>query len=120
MYEERDRQRTARLTAAERRSIASQVKRLALDAGIRDVNDIDVADLSGLRIEDDGTVRGIEGAIERLKATKPHWFAPEGIVPKARRVRTPERKDLDVSGNDWGKASHEDVSRELRRYGVMR
>lgn len=127
-YEKRDREReketAERLSAANRRFVLSEAKRLAKEAGIIDVDDVTVLDLSELRVDEDDNVNGLSDMIDQLKEAKPHWFksAKDAVVDqrdKTKTVVTPDRKDGADTGKDWKTASKDEVSKTLRAYGVM-
>ncbi len=63
---------------AEERIIQAELKTHALQAGLIDVDDLKLADLSSVKLNDAGCVEGAQQLLEALKAAKPYLFAPEG------------------------------------------
>lgn len=61
-------------TAAEQRIIRSEMKALAIKAGIVDLDGLALADLSKVKFDDKGDLVGADEAIEALKKSKPYLF----------------------------------------------
>ena len=65
---------TEAATAAEKRVIRAELKAVALKAGLVDLDALQLADLSGVKLDDKGEVVGGVEAIEALKKAKPYLF----------------------------------------------
>ena len=115
-----------KLTAADRRYILSEAKRLAKDAGIIDVDDVKTAiDLADLRISDDDVITGLEDKIAALKESKPHWFKgakkddDADDKGKKKAGAPPKHKEGgDSGGVDWSKKTEAEFQEYLRSKGV--
>ena len=81
------------------RLIRSELRAVALQSGIIDVDALRLIDASDLRVGADGTVDGAEDAIATLKAGKPYLFEDGRPIPAGpttsppRRVPAPARPD---------------------------
>lgn len=64
----------AKASEIERRLILAELKVLAFNAGLIDVDWIGIADLSGLRLNETGVIEGAIEFIEVMKRGKPHLF----------------------------------------------
>lgn len=126
---EAEQESSAKITAAERRFVLSEAKRLAREAGIIDADDVrNAIDLTDLRVDDDDSIPGLEGKISELKSAKPHWFKAEqkteGTLkddkPAQRKaVATPARKsDADLSSGKWAAMSDQEFRKQMQREGV--
>lgn len=65
---------TEATTAAEKRVIRAELKAEALKAGMIDLDGLQLADLSGVKLDEQGNVTGGAEAIEALKKSKPYLF----------------------------------------------
>lgn len=62
-------------TAFQERLVRSELKAVAVKAGIVDLDGLKLLDTSKLKLLDDGTVEGAEQLIEDAKKAKPYLFA---------------------------------------------
>ena len=69
-------------------AIRSELRSLAREANIIDVDDVKSIDVKDLRIDDEGNVPGAKEAIEALKASKPHWFKVSDDTPPKKKAST--------------------------------
>jgi len=87
--------------AAHDRLIQSEMKALAVQSGLIDIEGLKLADLSSLTLSEAGTLEGAQALIEDLKARKPYLFsgntnpthaAPttKGSDPESVRTLSPE------------------------------
>ena len=60
---------------AAQRIIKAELKAHAIKAGIVDLDALALADLSGVKLNDNGEIEGAEAALEALKKSKPYLFA---------------------------------------------
>jgi hypothetical protein len=60
---------------AEQKMIRADLKVFANKYNLRDIDDIKLADLSGIKVDEKGDVTGVEAAIVALKEKKPYLFA---------------------------------------------
>jgi len=65
---------TAATTAANERVIRAELKAVALKAGMVDLDGLKLADLSAVKLNDQGEVEGADALIEALKTAKPYLF----------------------------------------------
>lgn len=79
----------ARATAAQQKLKLAILKNTAAAAGLIDPDLVAIADLSGVTIEDDGTVTGAAEAIEAFRTAKPHLFQG-AVAPGPRPTTTPK------------------------------
>jgi hypothetical protein len=61
-------------TAAEQRIIRAEMKAAALKAGMVDLDGLKLADLSKIKLKEDGEVEGADALMEELKKAKPYLF----------------------------------------------
>jgi len=86
------------------------IEREAAKAGFHDPSDAyALLDWDEFEVQDDGTVKGVEGAVKRLAEAKPHLVKSETLP--------------DIDGQKRGKttkaeAEEERIARAARRYGV--
>lgn len=73
--------------SANERIIRAELKAHALKAGLIDVDDLKLADLSIVRLNEAGSVEGAQQMLEALKAAKPYLFALSG--QSSSRAETP-------------------------------
>lgn len=59
---------------AEQKMVRADVKVFASKHGLRDLDDVKLADLSGVKVDANGDVAGVEEALIALKAKKPYLF----------------------------------------------
>ena len=60
--------------AANDKILRSELRALAREAGILDIDDLKLLDVSKLKIDDDGNVTGAEDLIKAFKEAKPYKF----------------------------------------------
>lgn len=85
---------TEATTAAEKRILMAELKASALTAGMVDLDGLKLADLSAVKLNEQGEVEGADALMEELKKSKPWLFGSQGTShtgtpPKA---KTPEAK----------------------------
>jgi hypothetical protein len=95
-------------TAADQRVIRAELKAAAVKAGMTDMDFLKIADISKVKLGDDGEVIGADELMESLKKSKPHWFGTastssthEKPNPGAQKVKkvsemTPEERKADA------------------------
>jgi hypothetical protein len=88
--------------AADARVIRAELKAAAVKAGMTDMDFLKLADLSKVKLGDDGEVIGADELMASLKKSKPHWFGepssshpgkppkPGDQAPKKATDMTPE------------------------------
>lgn len=81
-------------SAADKRILMAELKASALKAGMVDLDGLKLADLSGVKLNEQGEVEGADALMEELKKSKPWLFGTQGTShtgtpPKA---KTPEAK----------------------------
>ncbi len=59
---------------AEQKMVRADVKVFASKHGLRDLDDVKLADLSGVKVDANGDVTGVEEALLALKTKKPYLF----------------------------------------------
>ncbi len=85
----------------EQRLIRSELKAVALKAGIVDLDGLKLVDMKDVKLNPDGEVEGADAAIEALRKAKPYLFTkttsstqkpPEGKPPTTKKATemTPE------------------------------
>lgn len=75
---------------AEQKMIRADIKVFANKYNLRDLDDVKLADLSGIKINENGDVSGVEEAIIALKAKKPYLFEE---VSTSRAINNPSPVD---------------------------
>lgn len=93
-------------TAAEKRVIRAELKAEALKAGMIDLDGLQLADLSGVKLDDKGEVVGGAEAIEALKKAKPYLF---GAASTSSTKTTPPKP-----GDSQGKKATEMTPEEYK------
>ena len=61
-------------TKANQRVIAAELRAAATAVGMVDMDGLKLADLSAVKLNDDGVVEGVDAALTALKAAKPYLF----------------------------------------------
>ncbi len=79
---------------SEQRYMKAELKAHAASLGMRDIDDITLADLSAVKIDDDGNVTGAKEAIAALKERKPYLFASG----EKREEKAPEGREQPPPG----------------------
>lgn len=79
-------------TTADQRLIRAELKASALKAGMVDMDFLKLADISGLKLKEDGEVEGADELMAALKKSKPHWFGD----PSTSHGGKPPRKGADT------------------------
>ena len=87
-------------TAANQRIIRAELKASALKAGMIDLDGLKLADLSAVKLANDGSVEGADALMEALKESKPYLFGTQnssstpGVKPPAKPVEVKSAKDM--------------------------
>ena len=99
---------------SEQRYLRSELKAHAAALGMRDIDDIALADTSTVKLDDNGDVIGAREAIAALKERKPYLFAepsapktpktPSGPTPPPPRGDTPARDAFAMTDEEFEKA----------------
>ena len=80
------------------RIIKAELKAHAIKAGIVDIDALALADLSGVKLNDNGEIEGADAVIEALKKSKPYLFAQTTAStqqpPKGGKQETKTARDL--------------------------
>ena len=90
----------AATSAANDRILRSELKAIALKAGMIDLDGLKLADLSGVKLKDDGTIDGADAMLEALKKSKPYLFgagqssSPPGTPPSSKPPAAKLAKDM--------------------------
>lgn len=85
--------------------LRSAVERVAVRLGFRDPEDVyHLADLSGVEVDDDGKVNGIEAALKALAKAKPYLLKQEQTpdIDAGKRGRAKAQSDLDTIRRRFG------------------
>ncbi len=85
---------------SEQRYMRAELKAHAAALGMRDIDDIALADLASVKIDDDGNVTGAKEAIAALKERKPYLFSSS---EKREEKRVESREAPPVGGRSEGK-----------------
>ena len=64
-------------TAADERILRSELKAAALKAGMIDLDGLKLADLTKVKLNEDGTVEGADALFEDMKKAKPYLFGKQ-------------------------------------------
>ena len=72
--DEAEAHKTEAKTAADQRIIRAELKAEAIKAGMIDLDGLKLADLSAVKLDDNGEVVGAEELMTKLKADKPYLF----------------------------------------------
>jgi hypothetical protein len=99
-----------KVAKAERAAILAEAKAAAIKAGIKDIDDVKLLDLTGVKIEGDEVV-GLDAVIAAALEKKPHWFGAEpakkteksGAPPAQKQGETPPKDARDMSPEDFEK-----------------
>lgn len=98
-------------TAAEQRIIRAEMKAAALKAGMVDLDGLKLADLSKVKLTEDGDVEGADALMEELKKAKPYLFGtPNSSNPNDPPPKNPPEKK---SAKDMTDAEYEAAKRKL-------
>ena len=77
--------------SANNRILRAELKAVALAAGMIDMDGLKLADLSGVKLKDDGTIEGADTMLATLKAAKPYLFG--AATSTSTTKATPDPKD---------------------------
>lgn len=69
---------TQRVTKMQQRVMDSELKSMAVAAGLEDLDLLPLIDKSSIKIDDDGNVTGVQEAIDAFKTKKPNYFKTAG------------------------------------------
>lgn len=100
-------------TAAEKRIIRAELKAEAIKAGIVDLDGLSLADLSGVKIDENGEVVGGKEAIEKLKESKPYLFGTKKSTSSKDEPPKPKDQGQPKSARDMDKDEWKKKKREL-------
>lgn len=95
-------------TAAEQRIVRAELKAAAIKAGMIDLDGLKLADLSSVKLAEDGSVDGADALMESLKTSKPYLFGTPNSTtnpaPKPGPKPAEVKKATDMSGDEYAKA----------------
>jgi len=77
----------------------------AVKAGFIDPNDIHIANLSEVKLLDNGKLNGIDGIIEKLRKEKPYLFKKENNIDDATGTLNNDLNNINL--NNWDKLTKE-------------
>lgn len=86
--------------AANDRILRSELKAEALKAGMVDLDGLKLADLSTVKLKEDGSIEGAEAMLKALKEAKPYLFgatqnsSPPGTPPSPKPPTAKNAKDM--------------------------
>ena len=84
-------------TAADQRVIRAELKAVAVKAGMVDLDGLKLADLSKVKLNDQGEVEGAEELMTALKKTKPYLFGEPSTSSTHRAPNPGDNKPKKVS-----------------------
>jgi len=97
----------------QKRVIEIELKAQAMSAGLKDLDFLKMIDTSQLKMNDDGSVQGLEKAINDFKASKPQLFGADKKTSSSKNESMPasEKKSsnidaLKMSDEDWRNNRH--------------
>ena len=94
-------------TAAEQRIIRAELKAAAKEAGMVDLDGLKMADLSGVKLNKDGEIEGVDELMKGLKESKPYLF---GTPNTSSTAKPPDgkppvpKKATEMSKEEYAKA----------------
>lgn len=94
-------------TKAEQRIIRSELKAIAVKAGIVDLDGLKLVDLKDVKLNETGEVEGAEALIEGLKKAKPYLFgAPASSSTATAPTNTPpsNKKATEMTAEEYAAA----------------
>jgi hypothetical protein len=82
------------------RLLRAELKACAVRAGMVDLDGLKMADLSTVKLNDDGSVDGGDALMQSLKAAKPYLFAransgPSGEPPQPKKTTAKTAREMD-------------------------
>ncbi len=95
-------------TASEQRIIRAEMKAAAIKAGMVDLDGLKLADLSKIKLNEQGEVEGAEALMEEMKKAKPYLFQAGSSTSHAGDP-PPKKKDdkaktaKDMTDAEWAK-----------------
>jgi cell wall-associated NlpC family hydrolase len=98
-------------TAAEQRIVRAELKAAALKAGMVDLDGLKLADLSSVKLAEDGSVEGADALMASLKEAKPYLFgatnssSTPGAKPAPKPAEPKSAKDMDADEYRKAKAA---------------
>ena len=100
-------------SAADKRVIRAEAKTEAVKAGIVDIDGLNLADFSKVKINDKGEVEGVEELIKQLKKDKPYLFSAPSTSSTEKTPKPGDQKAKKVS-----EMTDEERRAEARRLGI--
>jgi hypothetical protein len=101
---------TATQTAANERVIRAELRAVAVKAGMVDLDGLKLADMSTVKLDDNGEVEGADALMEALKKAKPYLFGATTTTTSTE----PKPKPGDPEPLDAKKLTPEDYERQKR------
>lgn len=101
--------------AMQKRVIDAELKAQAVTAGLKDLDFLKMVDTSGLKISEDGTVEGLEKAINDFKTSKPLLFGSEKRTSSSKNESLP-RSETKGTVLDARKMSDEEWNANKSRF----
>lgn len=98
-------------TAAEQRIIRAELKAAALKAGMVDLDGLKLADLSSVKLNEQGEVEGAEALMEAMKKAKPYLFQSTSSTSNTE----PKPKPQDSKPADARKLTKEEYEAEKKK-----
>ncbi len=77
---------TSTANKVKQRAVEAELKAAAAIAGLRDADLLPLIDRTGVAIDDDGNVTGVDAAVTAFKAKKPEYFQPAAAPRPGERV----------------------------------
>jgi hypothetical protein len=96
------------------RIVRAELKAQAIAAGIKDIDDLKLADLSTIKIDENGDVQGAAELIKALKENKPYLF--KEVTNTSTNPSLPQpgatqgKKAADMAPDEWKK--------DIAKYGI--
>lgn len=93
--------------ASEQRIIRSELKALAVKAGIVDLDGLKLVELAGVKLNEQGEVEGADALIDGLKKAKPYLFGAPGsssTAPAPGKDTPPAKKATEMSAEEYAAA----------------
>ena len=95
---ERDEKISATQQSANDRIIRAELKAAAIKAGMIDLDGLKLADLSSVKLGEDGEVEGAEDLMKALKESKPYLFGDSSTTTNTEKKPAPkEPEKVDVT-----------------------
>lgn len=104
--------------AVEKRVIDAELKAVVIAAGLQDLDFIKLIDVSAIKLSEDGSVLGLEKAVNDFKAAKPALFTAERKSSSSKNEKLPNGDDKVASVDAFKMSDEEYRNMKAEKFGT--